>query len=122
MKLGVICVKCGKSHLMCIRSVYLEGTRRISDQRTIRLPFHEAVLKTETAVSASGTAVPCCRSALPSASRCNGLGGGMSYACIVAQENFYKETSSVLGSSSAVYKTRNGSVPNGRQLLFFIYK
>ena len=95
MKLGVSCVKCGKSHLICIRSVYPESTRRISDLRTISLPFNEAVLKTGPAVSTSGTAVLCYRFALPSASRCSGLGGGSAYACTVAQENFYKETSGV---------------------------
>ena len=95
MKLGVSCVKCGKSHLICIRSVYPESTRRISDLRTTKLPFNEAVLKTGPAVSTSGTAVLCYRFALPSASRCSGLGGGSAYACTVAQENFYKETSGV---------------------------
>jgi len=81
------------------------------------------MLKTGTAVSTSGTTVLCYRFAPPSASRCNGLGGGSSYACTVAQGNFSKQTSSpVLGSSSAVYKTRNGSIPNSRQLLCLMYK
>jgi hypothetical protein len=74
MILGVCCVKCGKPHMIRVRCIYLETTRRISYLRTVRLPFHEAVLKTGTSVSPSGTPVLCCHSAPPLSNRCNGLG------------------------------------------------
>lgn len=50
------------------------------------------LLSRTTAVSTSGTAVRS-YSTPPSVNICNGLGGGNSYACVVAQENLNKKKS-----------------------------